>query len=545
MGGRDDTMIRSPSHDDTSMDFFRTLLDKILFHAESPDLAGQTLIQETRGLTGSKAVMVLMQKGSDDPSSYISFPDEQNPIFETPDSDDFLRAVMQVETAIFWDQTNDESPAKKVLESSNLENCFSIPLVSKNIRFGTLIFFGLPSTIQTDPLVTIMKNLSPVLALIFRSASDHKETERLIQERTQYSTRLEREITERKKVESVLRDSRDYYLKLFDDFPNPIWRSGTSAKCDYFNKEWLSFTGRTFEQEKGDGWAEGVHPDDFDRCLKIYLDSFNAVQPFEMEYRLRHHDGTYHWLLDYGKPFFDLNGTFSGYIGACYDITCRKQAERALQKANEKIRILSSITRHDILNQVNALQMYLESSLKFVTDPKTLEYIKNEIIITDLIGKQIEFTKFYENIGVKEPQWQDITSVIHFAAKKHHQMEQIAIKVDTNGLMVYSDLLIGKVFYNLLDNSIRHGEHVTSIIFSFNETKEGVVIIYQDNGIGVPDADKPNLFQKGFGKNTGLGLFLSREILSITGITITETGESGKGVRFEIHVPKHGYRLEQ
>ena len=148
------------------------------------------------------------------------------------------------------------------------------------------------------------------------------------------------DITERKKAEEAVRKSRDYYLKLFDDLPNPIWRSNTSAKCDYFNKEWLAFTGRMLEQETGDGWTEGVHPDDLDRCVKTYLAAFSIREPFEMEYRIRHHDGTYHWLLDIGKPFYDPEGNFAGYIGACYDITRRKTAEGELRESRQMLETL-------------------------------------------------------------------------------------------------------------------------------------------------------------------------------------------------------------
>jgi len=112
----------------------------------------------------------------------------------------------------------------------------------------------------------------------------------------------------------------DLYLRIIDQFPNPIWRAGLDTKCDFFNKAWLEFTGRKMEQEVGDGWVEGVHKDDLDACVKTYLDSFKVHKPFSMKYRLKHNDGTYHWLLDSGAPFFDDDDKFLGYIGSCYDI---------------------------------------------------------------------------------------------------------------------------------------------------------------------------------------------------------------------------------
>ncbi len=114
--------------------------------------------------------------------------------------------------------------------------------------------------------------------------------------------------------------STELYLRILDQMPNPIWRAGLDAKCNFFNKSWLDFTGRTMEQEVGDGWAEGVHKDDFDGCLKTYVESFKNRQAFRMEYRLKHKDGTYHWILDSGSPFYDDSGEFLGYIGSCYDI---------------------------------------------------------------------------------------------------------------------------------------------------------------------------------------------------------------------------------
>src|SRR6201997_5026899 len=109
------------------------------------------------------------------------------------------------------------------------------------------------------------------------------------------------------------------YRLLVEHSPVMVWRSGLDAKCDYFNETWLDYTGRTMAQECGDGWAEGVHRDDFDRCVAIYLDYFGRRESFEMEYRLRRRDGEFRWIFDRGVPFTDDVGRFAGFIGSCVD----------------------------------------------------------------------------------------------------------------------------------------------------------------------------------------------------------------------------------
>ena len=126
------------------------------------------------------------------------------------------------------------------------------------------------------------------------------------------------------------------YQALVEQAPILIWRANTSALCDYFNERWLAFRGRTLEQEYGNGWAEGVHPDDFDRCLRIFLDGFNMREVFEMEYRLLRYDGVYRWIFDRGVPFSDENGEFAGYIGSCADVTERVEAQEALRLSMER-----------------------------------------------------------------------------------------------------------------------------------------------------------------------------------------------------------------
>lgn len=111
------------------------------------------------------------------------------------------------------------------------------------------------------------------------------------------------------------------YKIIVESSPNMIWRAGLDTLCDYFNSTWLKFTGRSIEQERANGWTEGIHPEDFDNCLKIYIESFNKKVPFEMEYRLRRFDGVYRWINDRGTPIFSDNHEFLGYIGSCVDVT--------------------------------------------------------------------------------------------------------------------------------------------------------------------------------------------------------------------------------
>src|ERR1700761_5194815 len=142
-------------------------------------------------------------------------------------------------------------------------------------------------------------------------------------------------IIEHRLVEESMRESETRFRTMLDAAPVMIWMSDTDRLCTFFNKRWLDFTGRTLEQEMGNGWSEGVHPDDFERCLNVYVSSFDARKDFTMEYRLRRRDGVYRWILDTGVPQEDVDGTFLGYVGSCVDISDRRQAEEKFRSALE------------------------------------------------------------------------------------------------------------------------------------------------------------------------------------------------------------------
>ncbi|MHB8962057.1 MAG: sensor domain-containing diguanylate cyclase [Saccharofermentanales bacterium] len=143
--------------------------------------------------------------------------------------------------------------------------------------------------------------------------------------------------------------SLNEYKIIVETAPNLIWRSGLDAKCYYFNKTWLDFTGRTSEQEYGDGWTEGVHPDDFDRCVRIYLENFDRRTPFEMEYRLLRHDGEWRWINDRGVPVVDENGEFSGFVGSCLDVTEKVEGYILIEMA-QKDGLTGIFNRQHLMN---------------------------------------------------------------------------------------------------------------------------------------------------------------------------------------------------
>lgn len=159
------------------------------------------------------------------------------------------------------------------------------------------------------------------------------------------------DITERKQIEEALRESEARFRQMTDSAPILVWMSGIDKLCNYFNQSWLDFTGRTIEQELGNGWAEGVHPDDFQCCLDTYTAAFDACRPFEMDYRLRRFDGEYRWILDAGVPRFTAEGKFLGYIGSCFDITERKEIEATVKASNERLKLLSEVANDLLLNE--------------------------------------------------------------------------------------------------------------------------------------------------------------------------------------------------
>lgn len=272
----------------------------------------------------------------------------------------------------------------------------------------------------------------------------------------------------------------------------------------------------------------------------------------EMKWRRRVSQESSH-LTKAGKTIpLEISGEYLLFDGTEYlcaiarDISDHKQAVAAVQEANRKLNLLSGITRHDILNQVTVLSGYLHllgREVEGADNPTVQKYLERCQVAAETIQRQISFTRDYEELGVHGPAWQSVNEVARHAAATVLP-EHVDFMVKAGGLEVYADPMLEKVFFNLLENSVRHGDGVTWVEVGFSRNKRGGVIVVEDNGVGVPDAEKTSIFEVRFGRKAGgFGLFLVQSILAITGMTIAETGREGEGARFEIRVPPGGYRV--
>jgi signal transduction histidine kinase len=219
----------------------------------------------------------------------------------------------------------------------------------------------------------------------------------------------------------------------------------------------------------------------------------------------------------------------------------RQRAEKALAEANRKLQLLTGVTRHDIINQLTFLRGNLALASAENDEVAARHHAEKAMIAADNIESMIRFTKEYEEIGLQAPVWQRLRKAFERAASGI-ECKGLTIENDLPQAEIWSDPLLVKVFFNLLDNTMRHGGGASRVRLSAFESEGQLHVIYQDDGDGILPQDKQRLFERGFGKNTGYGLFFAREILEMTGISILEEGAAGEGARFLIRVPEGCWR---
>jgi PAS domain S-box-containing protein len=389
--------------------------------------------------------------------------------------------------------------------------------------------------------------------LVFERNSVRKDGQKIRAEISAHIFRLDnrkvllssiRDITGRKLAEGALAESEEKYRSFVENVNEIVFSLDPKGTFTYLSPKITELLGYEPREFIGKTCKSLIHPDDLPACLAVFRRTMQRGEKISgLEYRIRHKDGTWSWHSQSASAVRDASGTIVAFQGICHDVTGRKNAEEALQQANKKLSLLSGITRHDINNQLLTVDGFISILKRKAADPSLDPFFSRITIATRQIASLIRFTKEYEKIGMHAPVWQDLRALVDGAGADVLQ-GKIALSNDLPaGMEVFADPLIAKVFFNLLDNAQRHGGKITTVRFSLEEQNGSRIIVCADDGDGVPADEKERIFERGFGKNTGFGLAISREILDITGLAITETGKSGTGARFEIAVPKGQCRI--
>ncbi len=351
--------------------------------------------------------------------------------------------------------------------------------------------------------------------------------------------------TEQRRTEQAIRESEKRFRLVANTAPVMIWMSGTDKKCDYFNKPWLDFTGRPLEAELGDGWAEGVHPDDSNGCLQTYTEAFDRKESFEMYYRLRRHDGEYRWLLDNGVPRFNPDGTFAGYIGSCLDITDRKLAEeslatigRRLIEAHEEERTWISRELHDDINQRLALlAIDLERWSHDASTNEVTELVRHTRARITEIAQDVQGLS--HRLHSSKLDYLGLATAAKSFCRELSEKTKVEIVFGDAGiprtLSKEVSLCLFRVLQEGLQNAVKHSG-VRSFTVDLQGTEESIELTVADTGNGFEEQDA-------FTRH-GLGLISMRERLQLVNGELSVKSKPGAGTTIRARVPlkTDGYR---
>lgn len=347
-----------------------------------------------------------------------------------------------------------------------------------------------------------------------------------------------RDITRRKEAEEIIRENEERFATIFQEVPVPLLILGENSVIIEINAMCEQRFQISQDQIVGMRITDlGLFSSNGDGDPYRFILGHNPGK--SLETRLHLPDGTWRYVTIRSR-FITLRRS-PAILLLIHDIDEIRRAQNALTQAYAQINLLNSITRHDILNRVMVVMSYSEFLHEQVNDPSSLTYISRIQESGRDIQHFIEFTKHYQDLGVKKPEWQCIDLILK-SRSFQPLIRDITVHLPVSSYEIYADPMLERVMYNLIENSYRHGQTVTEISIQYGEEDEYLRVWYSDNGVGIPLSEKPMIFKKGHGKNTGLGLFLIREILHITGITITENGIPGEGARFEMQVLAGSFR---
>ncbi|HKC85343.1 MAG TPA: ATP-binding protein, partial [Blastocatellia bacterium] len=378
---------------------------------------------------------------------------------------------------------------------------------------------------------------------------------------------------ERKRAEEALRASEEKFRILADTAPVMVWVSGADKLRAFFNKPWLEFTGRVMEEELGYGWAEGVHPEDYDCCLETFNASCDAREPFKMEYRLRRRDGEYRWMLDHGVPRYSPGGDFLGCVGSCIDITERKQVEarereqlareqaaRATAEAanRSKDEFLTTLS-HELRSPLNAVLGYTRMLRCGPVDRDSINKVAANVernakaqlqIIQDLLDSACVTTG---KLKIK-------TRPVDLATVIESALDTVRPAAEAKGIMLLADFGLGpeemvgdsarlqQVVWNLLSNGIKFTPEGGRVELQMDSDANRIRIKVSDTGRGIEPEFLPfvfDLFRQADSSSTrrygglGLGLSLVKHLVELHGGTITAASEgAGCGATFIVTLPR-------
>lgn len=355
---------------------------------------------------------------------------------------------------------------------------------------------------------------------------------------------LLREVTGRVRDREKLLQSEEIHRALFENSPDGILIMDRAGRIETVSRNVLGLLGTPAEADiPGTTLFDWTSPEDHEGIRKYTRDLIRTGRPGVHPLWMYRKDGSSFYAEINAAILHESSGNSGKIIAHIRDISRRIKTEDALRRANTRLNLLSSITCHDLQNKILVTRGYLDL-LEETEDPAYIRtYLPKIHDSVAVMEKHLDFIRDYQNISMKSPEWQDMGYTF---VQVLSQVDPGPVRVENglSGVSLFADPLFEKVLYNLMDNALRYGGGtLTRIHAAYCLQGDSCILFLEDDGTGIPGDQKERIFERGVGNGTGLGLFLVREILGITGMTIRETGEPGNGARFEIRIPKGKFRI--